>query len=144
LSPNNFFCLIRSINFPAPCTLPPGAAEPLVPPLATPLPESQYPSYMTLRSVFSPRSLRYRGFEITELLRVDVSPTSNPRFGGKAVHRIKFVTQTFKRNRGRSRMWGKGSVYVLKKRVECFSLYHVLYFFIPRICLCNLLSEEHE
>jgi len=57
---------------------------------------------------------------------------------------MKFVTQTLKRNRGLSRIWGKESVYVLKKKVEFLSLYLVLYFFIPKIWLHNLLSEEHE
>ena len=67
-----------------------------------------------------------------------------PNLKVKPVNRIKFVTQTFKRNPGRPRMWGKESVNELKKKVEFFSLYLILYFFIPKIWLHKLFSEEHE
>jgi len=67
----------------------------------------------------------------------------SPNLEVKPVYRIKFVTQTFTRNPGRPRMWRKESVNVLKKKVEFFILYLVLYFLIPKIWL-HKLSEEHE
>jgi len=41
-------------------------------------------------------------------------------------------------------MWRKVSVYVLKKKVEFFSLYLVLYFFISKNWLHKFLREKHE
>jgi uncharacterized membrane protein len=67
-----------------------------------------------------------------------------PNLEVKPVNRIKFVTQTVTRYPGRPRIWRKESFNLLKKRVEFFSLYLVLYFFIPKIWLHKLLSEEHE
>ena len=40
----------------------------------------------------------------------------NPNLEVKAMHRIQFVTQTFKLKAGHSRMWGKESACVLKKK----------------------------
>jgi hypothetical protein len=68
----------------------------------------------------------------------------SPNLEAKPVHGIKFVTPAFKRNPERLRMCGKESVYILENKVEFFSLYHVLYFFVPKIWLHKLLSEEHQ
>jgi hypothetical protein len=54
----------------------------------------------------------------------------SPNLEVKTVNRIIFVTQTITLNSGRPRIWRKDSFNLLKKEVEFFSLYLVLYLFI--------------